>query len=96
MTATLQAAVHLGKDYLDNLHSTKNQPRRTVKQVFDVTKKLVRDQKEIQDISEVDWHQSSWKRTTLLTDRAVQYSTAKTYVFSHSVLCMGRIKVKIP
>ena len=32
----------------------------------------------------------SLEKTTLLTDRAVQLSTAKTYVFSDSVLCMGR------
>ena len=77
MTVTLQAAVHLGNDYSENLHSTENQPQRTVKPLFDVTKKLVRDQKEIQGISVVDWHQSSWKRTTLLIDRAVRLSTAK-------------------
>ena len=32
---TQQTAVHLGKDCLDNLHTTKKQPQRTVKQVFD-------------------------------------------------------------
>ena len=32
-----------------------------------------------------------WKETTLLTDRAVQFATAKTYVFSDSVLCLGGI-----
>ena len=29
--------------------------------------------------------------TTLLTDKAVQFSTAKTYVFSDAVLCLGGI-----
>ena len=41
MTVTEQAAVHVGNDYLDNLHSTPNQSQRTVKQLFDVKKKLV-------------------------------------------------------
>ena len=36
-----------------------------------------------------------WKKTILLTDRAVRLSTAKAYVFSDSGLCMGRI-LKIP
>ena len=31
------------------------------------------------------------RETTLLTDRAVQFATAKTYVFSDSVLCLGGI-----
>ena len=35
--------------------------------------------------------ETSWKRTTLLTDRAVELSTAKAYVFSDPVLCMGRV-----
>ena len=86
MAVTLQAAVHLGNDFLEKLHSTNNQPQRTVKHMFDVTNKLVRDQKEIQGIYVIDWQCSSWKRTTLLTDL-----TAKTYVLSDSVLCMGRI-----
>ena len=50
MTATLQAAVHLGIDYAENLHSAKNQPKRTVQQLFNVTSKLIKDQKEIQGI----------------------------------------------
>ena len=91
MIVTQQAAVHLGNDYLDPLHSTKNQPPRTVKQLFDETSKLVREQTQIQGISLIDWQENSWKRTTLLTERAVQLSTAKAYVFSDSVKYMGRI-----
>ena len=32
-----------------------------------------------------------WRETTLLTDKAVQFAIAKTYVFSDSVLCLGGI-----
>ena len=39
---------------------------------------------EIQGISMIDWHQRSWQRTTLLTDRAVRLSTAKASVVSDS------------
>ena len=42
----------------------------------------------------VCWQDNSWRRTTLLTDRPVQLSTAKACVFSDSVLCMGRISEK--
>ena len=87
MIVTQQAAVHLGNDFLENLHSTTNLPQRPVKQLFDVTSKLVREQTEIQGTSLVDWQEDSWKRTTPLTDRTVRLSTAKAYVFSDS----GRI-----
>ena len=40
MLVTQQAAVHLGNDYLENLQSTKNQSQRTMKQLFDVTRKF--------------------------------------------------------
>ena len=53
--ATQQAAVHHGNDYLENVHSTKNLPQRTVKQMFDVTRKLGKDQKGIQVISVINW-----------------------------------------
>ena len=62
-----------------------------MKQSFDETRKLVSEQTEIQGISPIDWQDKSWKRTTMLNDRAVQLSTAKPHVFSSSVLCMGRI-----
>ena len=77
MTVTQQATVHLGNDYLEILHSTKILTQRTVKQFFDVTKKLNKDQKEIQGISVIDWLHSSWKRTTLLTDRQFGYQQQK-------------------
>ena len=56
MSATLDAAVHLGKDYLENFHSTKNQTRRTIRQLFDVSQKLVTDQTKIQGISKIGCH----------------------------------------
>ena len=39
----------------------------------------------------INWQQLMWQRTTLLTDNAVQFAIAKTYVFFGSVLCMGGI-----
>ena len=88
MSITLQAAVHLGHDYAENSHSIKKQPKRTLKQLFNVTENLIKDQKEISGVSVINWQQLMWQRTTLLTDKTVQFATAKTYVFSDSVLCM--------
>ena len=36
MNVTLQAAVHLGRDFLENLRFTKNQLLKSVKQLFQV------------------------------------------------------------
>ena len=91
MSVTLQAAVHLGKDYFENLRASRNQPMKSLKQLFQVTGKLIRDQTEITSFPVIDWQQQLWQRTTFLTDKAVQFATAETYVFSDSVLCLERI-----
>ena len=91
MTATLQDAVHLENDDVENVLSTKNQPKRILKQLFNDTRKWIKDQKEIQGMSMISWQQQTWQRTTLLTDKAAQFATAQTYVFYDSVLCMGGI-----
>ena len=77
MSATLKARVHLGKDYSENLHSTKNQAKRTVRHLFDVTKKFLQDQTETSGLAMIDWQQQTWQRTTLLTDNAVRVLSAE-------------------
>ena len=69
----------------------KNQTQRTIGHLFDLSQKLITDQTEIQGVSKIGWHTHPWQRTTLLTDKAVQLSTAKVYVFSDSVLCLGKM-----
>ena len=51
MMVNQQAAVHPGNVFARDLRSTRNQAQRTMKQSFDVTRKLVSDQTEIQGIS---------------------------------------------
>ena len=46
MSVTLQAAVHLGKDYTENLRSTKSQSKKSLRQLFQVTRMLITDQTE--------------------------------------------------
>ena len=91
MSATVDAAGHLWINYLENLHSDKNQAQRTRKQLFNVSKKLITDQTEIRGVSKIDRHSHSWQRTSLLSDKGIQLSTAKAFVFSASVLCLGKM-----
>ena len=53
MNTTLQDAVHLGRDYVENLPFTKNQLLKSVKQFFQVTEKLIEDQKEISNLTTI-------------------------------------------
>ena len=73
MSVTLQAAVHLSKDYTANLRSTKNQPKKSWRQLFQVTESLITDQTEITGLTTTDWQQPMWRESILLTERAVQF-----------------------
>ena len=86
MNTTLRAAVHLGQDYDANLRDVK-----TAGQLFRETEKLVSCQTETAGISVIDFQDLRWMSTSLLHSRGYQYSTAKVYVFSDSVLCLGKM-----
>ena len=92
MNVTLQAAVHLGRDSLENLRFTKkNQFLKSVKQLFQVTERLIKDRTEISGLTTIDYEQLTWRSTTLLCDKAVEITNANTSVLSDSVLCQGGI-----
>ena len=93
MFITLVAELHLWKDYSENLRSIKNQPKRSLKQLFLATEMLIWDQKEITCIPVIDWQQLIWQRTVLLADKAVQFATAKTYVFFRLSIVYGRNQI---
>ena len=91
MSVTLQAAVHLGREYLLNSRSVKNQSSKSVDQLFRTTEKLIKEQTEITGLSTINWDQPMWRESSLLCDRAVRIMKSRTYVFSDSVLCLGGI-----
>ena len=91
MSATVEAAAHLGQDY-ENLRSTKNTDFEKVTQLFDISQKLILNHKnDILGTSTIASDTIPSMRTTLLHDRAVKLSKAKVHVFSDSFLCLGRI-----
>ena len=45
----------MGKNYLDNCHSIKNTTDLTMKQIFDISAKLVSEQDEIYEVKASDW-----------------------------------------
>ena len=61
MSVTLQAAGHVGTDYTGNLRSTRNQSKKSLRQLFQVTRKLITDRTEITGITTIDWQQLMWR-----------------------------------
>ena len=56
ISSTLQASAFMEKNYSDNWHSIKNREDLTMKQMFDITAKLVTEQSdEINGMSTINW-----------------------------------------
>ena len=92
MTVTMESAVFMGKSYLNNCHSIVNTTDLTLKQMFDISTKLVFEQDEISGLETIGWENHSWKYLSLIGDeRIINPQRTKVYVFSDSVLCLGKI-----
>ena len=92
MSSTLRASVRMGKNYSDTWHSIKNSEDLILKQKFDISEKLVSEQpEEIYGVKTINWENSSWKYLSLIGDeQVISLQRTKVYVFSDSVLCLGK------
>ena len=92
MAATMEAAVFMGKNFQNNRNSIVNTADLTLKQMFDISAKLVKEQDEISGLETIGWEKHSRKYLSLIGDeRIINLQRTKFYVFSDSVLCLGKI-----
>ena len=93
MSSTLQASIFMGKEYSENLRSIKNTEDLTMKQMFDISEKLIVGQSdEIYGVNPINWEDPSRKQSSLVGDEEViSLSHTKVYVFSDSVFCFGKM-----
>ena len=92
MAVAMNAATFMGKNFQDNQNSTMNTTDLTLKKMFDISTKLVSEQDEIFNVDTIHWEKHSWKYLSLIGDETIiNLQRAKVYVFSDSVLCLGRV-----
>ena len=92
MAATMNAATFMGKNFSGIQNSIMNSTDLTLKQMFDITAKLVDEQDEINSLDHIQWGKNSWRQLSLIGDEAIiNLQRTKVYVFSDSVLCLGKI-----
>ena len=92
MAATMNAATFMGKNFSTIQSFVKNYEDLTSKQMFDVTAQLVNNEEGIHGLDKVQWKKNSWKCLSLVDDETViNLQSTKVYVFSDSVLCLGRV-----
>ena len=64
----------------------------TLKQMFDISAKLVAEQDETSGLETIGWEKHLWKYLSSIGDeRIINLQRTKVYVFSDSVLCLGKI-----
>ena len=71
LNATLRAAVHLGQDCEVKLRYVKNNLWNSIGQFFRETGKLISEQKEITDVSTLDFQAAAWMQTSLLCEKSL-------------------------
>ena len=61
--------------------------------MFDTSEKLIVGQSnETYGVDTINWEDSSWKQLSLVSgEEVISLSLAKVYVFSDSVLCLGKM-----
>ena len=76
----------------NNFNSIANTADFTLKQMFDISAKLVSEQEYISGFETIGWENHSWKYLSLIGDeRIINLQRTNLYVFSDSVLCLGKI-----
>ena len=92
MAVKMESAVFMGKNYLDNCQFIANTTGLTLKQMFDISTRLVSEQDKISGLETIGWENHSCKYLSLIGDeRVINLQRTKVYVFSDSVLCLGKI-----
>ena len=92
MSVTMESAVFMGKNFQNNRNSIVNTTDLTLKQMFDLSAKLVTEQDEISGLETIGWENHSWKYLSLICDeRVINLQRTKVYVFSDYVLCLGKV-----
>ena len=86
--------VHVCKNGISSIHVKElpNTKDVTLKQMFDISTRLVSEQDEISGLETIGWENHSWKYLSLIgEERIINLQRTKVYVFSDSVLCLGNI-----
>ena len=71
MAATMNAATFMGKNFSTIQSFIKNYEDLTLKQMFDITAKLMSNQDEINGLDNIHWGKNSWRQLSLIGDETV-------------------------
>ena len=100
MAATMNAATFMGKNFSTIQNFIMNSRDLTLKQMFDITAKLVGEQEEINNLDNIHWGKSSWRQLSWIGDETVPLSifNAQKSTSSRILCCVleGSINIRNP
>ena len=88
MSVTLESAVFMGKNYLDNCHSITNTKDLTLKQMFDISTRFVPEQDETSGLGTIGWENHSWKICLCLVMKELSIFNAQRSTFFQILYCV--------
>ena len=92
MATTLNAVTFMGKSYSTMQNVVQNEEKITLKQMFDITAQTIHNDEEIYCLDKIVYQRNTWTQLSLINDPVViGLQSAKVYVFSDSVLCLGKV-----
>ena len=92
MATTLNAATFMGKSYSTMQNVVQNEEKITLKLMFDITAQMINNDEEIYCLDKIEYQRNTWTQLSLINDPVViGLQSAKVYVFSDSVLCLGKV-----
>ena len=87
MSSTLEAPVCMGRNYSENLHSIKNTEDLTIKQVFDISEKLISEQSDkTLECPPISWEDSPWKHLSWSMMKKSSVSRMQRFMY-FQILC---------
>ena len=92
MATTLNAVTFMGKSYSTMQNVVQNEENLTLKQMFDITAQMIHNDEEIFCLDKIVYQRNTWTQLSLINDPVViSLQSTKVYVFSDSVLCLGKV-----
>ena len=82
LASSMRAALHMSPSY------------ESIKGVFGITSMMIEGISEIKNVFSADVASSLREKSVLLDDQAIKWTKARVYVYSDSVLCMGKCRKK--
>ena len=71
MAPTMNAATFMGKNFSTIQNFIMNSRDLTLKQMFDITAKLVGEQDEMNNLDNIQWGKNSWRQLSLISDETI-------------------------